>query len=237
MGKRLITQRRGSGNSRYKSPGHRFKSSAKYPGYEGGGQVIDIIHDPGRSAPLAKILLENFEEISMIAPEGIQIGQWIEIGKNAGVKEGQIMPLSKIPEGTEICNLELRPGDGGKLIRASGTFGSVISHDRDKGIVYVQLPSKRQVKINENSRATIGKVASGGRKEKPMAKAGQKYHAKKARGKLYPTVSGIHMNAIDHPHGGGRHPHIGRPSSVPRNTPPGRKVGHLSPKRTGRRKR
>ena len=147
------------------------------------------------------------------------------------------MPLSKVPEGTEICNIELRPGDGGKLVRASGTSASLISHDKEKKIAYVQLPSKRHITVNENSRATIGKVASGGRKEKPMAKAGQMYNAKKARGKLYPRVSGIHMNAIDHPHGGGRHPHIGKPSSVKRDRPPGRKVGHLAPKRTGRRKR
>jgi len=237
MGKRLITQRRGSANSRYKSPGHRFKSSAKYPVYEGGGQVIALIHDPGRSAPLARVLLENFKEILMIAPEGIKVGQWVEIGKNARATPGCVMPLIKIPEGTEICNIELRPGDGGKLVRASGTSASIISHDKEKGLVYVQLPSKRHITVNENSNATIGKVASGGRKEKPMAKAGQMYHAKKARGKLYPRVSGIHMNAIDHPHGGGRHPHIGRPSCVARNTPPGRKVGHISPKRTGRKKR
>jgi len=237
MGKRLITQRRGSGNSRYRSPKHRFVSSAKYPRYEGGGQVIDLIHDPGKSAPLAKVLLENFDEIIMIAPEGIQIGQWIEIGKHTKAKNGCIMPLSKIPEGTEICNIELQAGDGGKLVRASGTSASMISHDKEKGVAYIQLPSKKQITINENSRATIGKVASGGRKEKPMAKAGQMYHAKKARGKLYPTVSGLHMNAIDHPHGGGRHPHVGRPSSLARDTPPGRKVGHIAPKRTGRKKR
>ncbi|PKP54550.1 MAG: 50S ribosomal protein L2 [Candidatus Altiarchaeales archaeon HGW-Altiarchaeales-3] len=237
MGKRLITQRRGGGKSRYRSPGHRFKSNAKYPGYEGSGQVIDILNDPGRTAPLAKILLENFDEILMIAPEGIRVGQWIELGKNAKPKQGSIMALNQIPEGTEICNIELRPGDGGKLVRASGGFASVISHDREKGHAYVLLPSKKQVTINENSRATIGKVASGGRREKPMAKAGQMYHAKKARGKLYPRVGGIHMNAIDHPHGGGRHPHIGRPSCVSRNTPPGRKVGHIAPTRTGRKKR
>jgi large subunit ribosomal protein L2 len=237
MGKRLITQRRGSGNSRYRSPGHRFTNSASYPKYEGSGQVIDLIHDPGKSAPLAKVLLENFEEILMIAPEKIQIGQWVEIGNHAKVKTGCIMQIGEIPEGTEICNLELRAGDGGKLVRASGTCASVISHDKEKGISYVQLPSKKQIKISNDSRATIGRVAAGGRKEKPMAKAGQMYHAKKARGKLYPRVGGLHMNAIDHPHGGGRHPHIGRPSCVARNTPPGRKVGHIAPKRTGRKKR
>jgi len=237
MGKRLITQRRGSGNSRYRSPGHRFKSDAKYPRYEGGGQVTGIVHDAGKSAPLTEVLLENFEKVSMIAPEGIQVGQWIEIGSKAVIKTGCVAPLKRIPEGTEICNIELRTGDGGKLVRASGAAASIISHDKEKGLVYVMMPSKRNVTISENALATIGRVAAGGRKEKPMAKAGQMWHAKKAKGKLYPIVGGLHMNAIDHPHGGGRHPHVGRPSCVKRDTPPGRKVGHIAPSRSGLKKK
>ncbi len=241
MGKRLITQRRGRGGPRYRAPSHRFKSNGKYPPNKGaygdkiGGQVIDVIHDPGRTAPIAKVLLENFEEIAIIAFDGVMVGQWIEIGENATPVEGNILPIGKMEEGTLIYNLEINPGDGGKLVRSSGTSGYIVSHERNLGITYVRFPSKKTVAINSKSRATIGKVSGGGRKEKPMARAGQAYYAHKARNKLYPRVCGNAMNAVDHPHGGGRNPHSRRP--VPRDAPPGAKVGHIAPKRTGRKKR
>lgn len=238
MGKRIITQRRGRGSPRYRSPSHRFRGEIKYPSISDetrGGQVIDIVKDPGRTAPLAKVLLEDFSETFMIAPEGVQVGQWITIGKEATPKTGSIMPVGEIPEGTEVFNIEISPGDGGKLIRASGTSAYVVSHERD--LTYVRLPSKKTITISNKSRATVGRVAGGGRTEKPLAHAGQRYHALRARGKLYPTVKGRAMNAVDHPHGGGRHPHVGRPTTVSRDTPPGRKVGHLSARRTGLRKK
>nr|AMR06662.1 ribosomal protein L2 [uncultured archaeon] len=241
MGKRLITQRRGRGGPKYRAPSHRFKSNAKYPPHRGaykdkiGGQVIDIIHDPGRTAPIAKVLLENFEEIRIIAFDGVKVGQWIEIGENAKPSEGNILPIGKMGEGTLAYNLEINPGDGGKLVRSAGSSSYVVSHERDQGVTYIRLPSKKTIAINSKSRATIGKVSGGGRKEKPMAHAGQAYYAHKARNKLYPRVCGNAMNAVDHPHGGGRNPHGRGP--VSRNAPPGAKVGHIAPKRTGRRKR
>jgi len=239
MGKRLITQRRGRGTPRYRVPSHRFKGTLKYPSIKSeekiSGQVIELIHDPGRSAPIARILLENFEEIQIIAPEGIQVGQWIEIGDKAKTKIGNILPLRSIQEGTRVYNLELKPGDGGKLVRSSGTCAYVVSHEKNLGLTYLQLPSKKTITVNSRARATIGKVAGGGRIEKPMIHAGQAFYKHKARNKLYPKVSGNAMNAMDHPHGGGRNPHSRRP--VSHHTPPGAKVGHISPKRTGRRKR
>ncbi len=241
MGKRLITQSRGRGGPRYRAPSHRFKSEARYPSNTGvyrdkmGGQVIDIIHDPGRTAPIAKVLLENFEEIDVIAFNGMRVGQWIEIGENANQAEGNILPIGRVEEGTLIYNLERSPGDGGKLVRSAGTSAYIVSHERDSGITYIRLPSKKMITINSKSRATIGKVSGGGRTEKLMAHAGQAYYAHKARNKLYPKVGGNAMNAVDHPHGGGRNPH-GR-SPVKRTTPPGAKVGHIAPSRTGRKKR
>jgi len=241
MGKRLITQRRGRGGPRYRAVSHRSKSNAKYPPNRGiykdkiGGQVIDIIHDPGRTAPIARVLLENFEEIGIIAPDGVRVGQWIEIGENASPAEGNILPVGKMEEGTLAYNLEISPGDGGKLVRSAGTSACIVSHEKDMGITYIRLPSKKTIAINSKSRATIGKVSGGGRREKPMAHAGQAYYAHKARNKLYPRVSGNAMNAVDHPHGGGRNPHGRGPA--PRNAPPGAKVGHIAPRRTGRKKR
>lgn len=240
MGKRIITQRRGRGGPRYRTPSHKSKGSITYPRtYKEGikGQVIDIKHDPTRSAPIAKILLEDFKEIQLIAPEGIQVGQWIGIGEKAGVETGSILPLGKITEGTPVYNIEIRPGDGGKLVRASGTSAYIVSHERESNLTYLKLPSKKTIAVNSNSRATVGKVAGGGRMEKPFVHAGQAYYKYKVRNKLYPRVRGVAMNPIDHPHGGGAHSYIGRPSSVSRNTPPGRKVGHIAPKRTGRKKR
>lgn len=240
MGKRLIPQRRGRGTPRYRVPSHRFKGSVNYPPAckEGiKGQVIDIMHDPARSAPIAKILLEDFKEIQVIAPEGLQVGQWIEIGENAGVGNGNVLPLGGITEGTSVYNIEIRPGDGGKLVRASGTFAYVVSHEKESGLTYLRLPSKKTIAVNSNSRATIGRVAGGGRTGKPLVHAGQAYYKHKAKNKLYPRVRGVAMNPLDHPHGGGAHGYIGRPSSVSRNTPPGRKAGHIAPKRTGRKKR
>lgn len=241
MGKRLITQRRGRGSPRYRSPSHRFGGGVCYPRIDYsktvGGQVIDLTPDPGRTAPMAKILFEDFSEIMVIAPEGLRVGQWIWFGSGAQLQCGSVMPLSKIPEGTDVYNIEVRPGDGGKLVRSSGTSAVVVSHDRITNLTQIKMPSKKMVVINSNSLASVGKVAGGGRTEKLMAHAGQKYHMKKATGKLYPTVCGRAMNSVDHPHGGGRHPHVGRPTTVSRNTPPGRKVGHIAARRTGLKKR
>ncbi len=99
----------------------------------------------------------------------------------------------------------------------------------------IQLPSKKEKALNPNCRATLGVPAGGGRVEKPWTKAGKKWIAMHARGKLYPRTSGGAMNAIDHPFGGG-YPGLGRPKSVSRHAPPGRKVGSISPKRSGKRK-
>lgn len=243
MGKRIITQRRGSGNPRYQSPSHRFKGRIEYPKpneFEKGigGQIIELMNDPGRSAPLAKILLENFEEIKIIAPEGVREGDWIQLGGEPEdeIKPGYIIPVGQLMEGTRIYNIEKKAGDGGKFVRSSGGTAYIVSHDRKKGTTIIRLPSKKTTIVESSARASIGKVAGGGRKAKPMVHAGQIYHAKKARGKLYSKVKGVAMNAIDHPHGGS-HKNIGKPTTVARNTPPGRKVGHIAAKRTGKKKR
>lgn len=243
MGKRLITQRRGKGTPRYRVPSHRFAGEIRYPSgldYKNGlaGQVVDIYDDPARTAPVAKVMLdETFEEIRIIAAEGMRIGQWVNIGVSDKPKIGDVLPVGMIPEGTDIYNIELSPGDGGKFARSSGSSGYLVSHEREQGVTYVKLPSKKVIALNDNSKATIGVVAGSGRVDKPMVIAGQAHHKHKARNKLYPTVRGVAMNAVDHPHGGGSHGYTGRPATVARNTPPGRKVGHIAAKRTGRRKR
>lgn len=242
MGKRLATQVRGSGRPRYRAKPHSFNPDVRYPtalGYAEtkGGQVIDILPDSRRTTCVARILTEDMNEIYLIASEGLQVGQWLEFGENAPIKTGNILPVGSIPEGTCIYNIELASRDGGKLVRAGGAFASIVSHDKALNKTSVLLPSKKTIIVPGNVRATVGIVACGGRTEKPFVHAGQVVYAKRARGgKLYPRVSGTSMNARDHPHGGGGHPHVGKSTTVSRMTPPGRKVGHIAARRTGKRK-
>ncbi len=241
MPNRNIQQRRGRGTPRYRSPSHRFKGEIRYPrvDYTGKltGQVVELIDDPGRAAPLSKILLEDFTTTQLIAFEGLILGQKIELGAKAAKTPGNILQLSEITPGTEIYNLEIKPGDGGKLVRTSGTSAFVVSHDRSTGLTQVKLPSKKIKFIKSASLATLGRVAGSGIKDKPMIHAGQNHYRKRARGKLWPVVVGRAKNAVDHKHGGGRHPHVGRPTTVSRNAPPGAKVGHIAARRTGLKKK
>jgi large subunit ribosomal protein L2 len=241
MGKRLIIQRRGRGTPTYRSASHRFKSKIQYRQYdelekEGSlnGRVVDIIHDPGRTAPIAKVKFENGEQKLILAPESIVINDEISCGVSAPIKAGNSLPLAQIPEGTPLYNLEKHPGDGGKFVRSSGTYASLITHDVGKAIV--ELPSGELKAFNPQCRATIGVVAGGGRKEKPYLKAGNRHYAWKSKGKKSVGVRGVAMNAVDHPHGGGNRQHPGRPTTVSRNAPPGRKVGSIAARRTGKRR-
>ena len=143
------------------------------------------------------------------------------------------MPVGKIPEGVPVYNIELSPGDGGKLVRAGGSNATIVSHDSEKTVI--QLPSGQFKTLDSSCRATIGILAGGGRKDKPFLKAGKKYFAYKKRGKQYPVVRGVAMNPVAHPHGGGGHQHVGKPYTVKRGASPGRKVGSIAARRTGRK--
>jgi len=148
---------------------------------------------------------------------------------------GNIMQLGDIPTGKIVCNIELRPNDGGKIIRSSGSSAQVLSIEGKK--VMIKLPSKKKVAFNARAFATIGVVAGGGRTTKPFVTAGKKFHAMKAKNKKYPHVCGVAMNSVDHPHGGTHRRTKGRPNTVRRGAPPGRKVGLIAASRTGRRKK
>ena len=114
--------------------------------------------------------------------------------------------------------------------RAAGNAATIVSHGKK---TIVRLPSKAQKSFDNMCRATIGSVAGSGRGEKPIAKAGKNFYRNRARPKIWPKVRGVAMNAVDHPHGSGRKQTIGINSTVSRNAPPGRKVGHIAAKRTG----
>ncbi|NQV09506.1 50S ribosomal protein L2 [Candidatus Woesearchaeota archaeon] len=235
MGKRLIQQRRGKGSPTYKSPSHRFKGEIKNIrfGKENiNGKITDLLKCPGHTGPLIEITLEKGERKLIIAPEGVRVGESLEAGEDVSLKIGNTLLLKNIPEGTSIFNIENAPGDGGKFVRASGTFAKVITQLGKK--VIIQLPSKKKKHFNSECRATIGTVAGSGRTEKPFLKAGNKYKAMRAKNKLYPSISGTSMNSVDHPFGGTSSNHKGRPTIAPKNAPPGRKVGMLKPSKTGR---
>ena len=236
MGRRIQGQRRGRGSPTFRAPSHRYKADLTHKKNEEedtiSGEIVGIEHDPARSAPLADVEFEDGDRRLVLAPEGITVGDTLQVGVSAEIKPGNTMPLAEIPEGVPICNVESQVGDGGKFARASGVSAQLMSHDRD--VAVVQLPSGEVRRLPPACRATIGVVAGGGRTEKPFVKAGNKHHKMKARGTKYPRVRGVAMNAVDHPFGGGGRQHPGKPKSISRNAPPGRKVGDISSRKTGR---
>jgi len=197
---------------------------------------MDLRRDALRTAPLAIVRFETGEEVVIPAAEGMYVGQIIEAGEEAPVKPGNIVPLGKVPEGTKVYCIELQPGDGGKLARSAGNFCTVVS--KEDGYVVVKLPSGKLKRIPAKARGIVGQAAGSGIKEKPILKAGKKFWIMKAKHKYWPRVAASSMNAVDHPFGGGRvHRHVGKPQTSPRNAPPGRKVGYIAARRTGRKKR
>jgi large subunit ribosomal protein L2 len=237
MGKRLIQQRRGRNKTKFNSPSHIFKGKVKYDHdleSKKEGIVVDLIHDSGHTAPIAEIQFKDKSKTLIIAPEGIKVGDKVNYAsKKDGLKIGNIQKVGDIAEGTPIFNVELSPGDGGKLVRSGGNSATVVSHNKAKTVI--QLPSGRFKTIESGCRASIGTSAGGGRKDKPFLKAGKKHHSMRTRGKQYPVVRGVAMCAVSHPHGGGGHQHVGKPYTVKRGASPGRKVGSIAAKRTGRK--
>jgi large subunit ribosomal protein L2 len=231
MGKNLIQQARGKGGPTYRAPSFKYKAKVSYPKNAESGEIIDFIKCRGHSSPLAKVKYQNGEETFVIAAEGLRVGDKVNLGKSATNKTGNTLLLKDIPPGTQIFNIELKPGDGGKFVRSGGCFAKLVSKKENE--VTIMLPSKKLKTFNSSCRATIGITAGTGRTEKPFMKAGKRYYHMKARNKLYPRVCGISMNAVDHPHGTSRSSKKGHPTIARKNAPPGAKVGKIRPRRTG----
>ncbi|MCX6800932.1 MAG: 50S ribosomal protein L2 [Candidatus Diapherotrites archaeon] len=236
MGKRLISQRRGRGTLTFIAKLKGYE--AKYINQNGNelikGEITDLIKENGRNSLLAEITFNDGQSEIIIAAEGITIGKKMEQGKGAAIEIGNVAFLQDIPEGCPIFGIERVPGDGGTMIKSAGSYALLIAKDSKKAII--KMPSNKMVTLLLNSRATIGNISCGGRGEKPFVKAGNKFHAMKAKRKIYPWVRGVAMNAVDHPFGGSQH-HPGKSKSTSRNAPPGRKVGAIASTRTGRRKK
>ena len=235
MGKRITQQKRGHGGPRYRAPSHKYKIKSTYLNNDKGiCKILDFIISPAHSAPIVKISYTNNQIGFIIAAEGLKVGESLLCGEKASINSGNILPLKSIPEGTKIFNIESQPGDNGKFCRSAGAFARILS--KTKKNVTIQFPSKRTKDFSENCRASIGTVAGSGISDKPFLKAGTMHRIKKARNKLYPSVSGTSMNAVDHPFGGTLSSRKGRPTVVPKGAPPGRKVGMLRASRTGRKR-
>ena len=232
MGKNLIQQRRGRGTGRFRAPNFRYKGEIRMLSKQE-YVVKSLIRCAGHSAPLIEAEYEDKTTSLLIAPEGIAVGDKFSIN-NGEVKPGNILSLKSIPEGTSIFCIEAIPGDGGKFARGSGAAAKIVGKT-DKTIT-VLLPSKKQKDFHPECKAMIGIPAGGGRMEKPLLKAGKKHHIMKSRNKYYPIVSGSAMNAVAHPFGNKRSLRKSKARPAPKNAPPGRKVGMIRPRRSGRKK-
>ena len=232
MGKNLIQQKRGKGGPTWRAHGFNSKGDVKLPQGKTSAVVKDLITSRFHSAPLCEVVYNDGEAGLLIAADGVKVGDNVTIGSNADVAIGNIAPLQDIPEGALVFNIEAMPGDGGKFVRGSGTAARIASKSPTQ--IMVILPSKKQRAFHPMCRATMGTVSGGGRLEKPFLKAGNMFHEMKSKNRYWPKVVGAAMNAVSHPFGGKRTSRKGRPTIAPRNAPPGRKVGMIRPRQTGR---
>lgn len=241
MGKRIRVQRRGRGGSTFRASTHKRVAPAKYPfttktkehyGTVLGGIIRKLVHEPGRGTPLALIEFETGEECYTVVPEGVHSGQQIQIGGKSAIEVGNILPMGKIPEGTMICNIELRPGDGGKITKSSGTYATVVTHTPQGTII--KLPSGKTRYVDDHCRATVGIVAGAGRPDKPFLKAGQKFHLMRAKGRKYPRTRGRAMVAAVHPYGSSKRS-ARKGTTTSHGAPPGQKVGLIAARGAGRK--
>ena len=158
--------------------------------------VVGIEYDPNRSANIALIEYEDGTKSYILAPIGLKDGDQVVSGMNTDIKPGNCLPIENIPVGTLIHNIELNPGQGGKLVKAAG--GSAQLMAKEGAYAHVRLPSGEMRLILARCRATIGTIGNTDHENIKLGKAGRKRHMG-----IRPTVRGSVMNPVDHPHGGG----------------------------------
>ncbi|MBR3002734.1 MAG: 50S ribosomal protein L2 [Clostridia bacterium] len=158
--------------------------------------VIGIEYDPNRSANIALIQYEDGEKAYILAPQGITDGSKVISGENVDIKPGNSMPIASIPVGTLIHNIELNPGQGGKLVKAAGQSAQLMA--KEGKYAHVRLPSGEMRLILARCRATVGVLGNSEHENVKLGKAGRTRHMG-----IRPTVRGSVMNPVDHPHGGG----------------------------------
>ena len=171
-------------------------------------KVATIEYDPNRSANIALLAYADGEKRYILAPEGLKAGDVVMSGENVEIKIGNCLPLKNIPIGSNIHNIELKPGKGGQMVRAAGNVAQLMA--KEGKLVTLRLPSGEMRMVPADCRATIGIVGNGDHELVKIGKAGRTRHMG-----IRPTVRGSVMNPNDHPHGGGegRAP-IGRPGPM-----------------------
>jgi large subunit ribosomal protein L2 len=170
--------------------------------------VISLEYDPNRSAFIALVQYEDGEKRYILAPHGLSVGDTVRSGEDCDIKPGNALPLTHIPVGTFIHNIELYPGKGGQLVRSAGNQAQLMG--KEGAYALIRLPSGEMRKVPVIGRATIGQVSNIDHENVHLGKAGRTRHMG-----IRPTVRGSVMNPNDHPHGGGegKSP-IGRPGPV-----------------------
>jgi large subunit ribosomal protein L2 len=187
-----ITSRHMGGGSK-----HKFRIIDFFRKKKNMKATVDRIeYDPNRTAYIALITYEDKEKAYIISPQGLKIGDTVEAGKNIEIKTGNSLELKDIPPGTSIHNVELIPGNGGKLARSAGSSITLSGYDGDYAIL--KLSSGETRKVNSACIGTIGIVSNPDQKNVKIGKAGRN----RWRGKR-PQTRGVAMNPVDHPHGGG----------------------------------
>ena len=167
--------------------------------------VIGIEYDPNRTANIALICYEDGEKAYILAPQGLQVGMKVMNGENAEVKVGNCLPLSQIPVGTQVHNIELHPGKGGQMVRSAGNSAQLMA--KEGKYATLRLPSGEMRMVPIICRASIGVIGNAEHNLVNIGKAGRKRNMG-----IRPTVRGSVMNPNDHPHGGGEgKTGIGRP--------------------------
>jgi large subunit ribosomal protein L2 len=171
-------------------------------------KVAAIEYDPNRTANIALLYYVDGEKRYIIAPEGLKVGDFVESGENADIKPGNSLQLGNIPVGTMIHNIELKPGKGAQIVRAAGNSAQLMA--KEGAYAQIRLPSGEVRLFRQTCKATVGQVGNVDNENITIGKAGRKRWMG-----VRPTVRGVVMNPVDHPHGGGegKSP-IGRPSPV-----------------------
>ncbi len=159
-------------------------------------EIIAFEYDPNRSAHIALIRYQDGEVAYILAPQDVKIGDQIISGNDVDLKPGHRMPLSKMPVGTSVYNIELKIGQGGRIARSAGTSAQVLA--REGGYVHLKMPSSEIRKVREKCSATIGQVSNPQHRFINLGKAGTVRRLGRR-----PVVRGSAMAVVDHPHGGG----------------------------------
>ncbi|MFN0263929.1 50S ribosomal protein L2 [Tepidamorphus sp. 3E244] len=188
---RITARRRGGGHKRlYRVVDFKRRK------YDVTGTVERLEYDPNRTAFIALIVYEDGEKGYILAPQRLTVGDKVVAGQQVDVKPGNAMPLASIPIGTIVHNVEMKPGKGGQIARSAGAYVQLVG--RDQGYAILRLSSGEQRRVIATCMATIGAVSNPDHMNTNMGKAGRNRWAGKR-----PSVRGVVMNPVDHPHGGG----------------------------------